>query len=782
VGVLTRLAQRLRRRVAFCEQTADLSSHKPEPEPGLNARSDAFASSWSLFDQATQAAQELPTRWNDLVGTDLFGTSVFADDDGVGRVDVFLDEHEEHRLDDLQNAAKKFIALLLAAAREALLDTERCVSAAFRAPGGDHLPRFPLCENVAQFRTFLESGALAGLRPDQIQLVEQFQLYYRQPDDDDSHQIFLSLIHHLHRLSHVIDTEHTPVVGFWAHSSQPQIFADPPGSVTAVQVQPDGVLVDTHCVATFRVPPGARPRANPCIAFDPIFNAEPWPRDPDDNMSVRCRGLLLIIELLIQGLERSVGLRPPLHRGRFRLLPLPEDDPLWARVDTSAVPDIESGLTASDLGLATYRAGDEFIMLVQRPDGIYGRVVPHAAPLDGNLERGEAAEDASRGSAARWGLPDFVLAPETVLRGTATREVGDGTIVCGDFGIAVQVKARASATDNPDRERSWITKKIAEGARQAAGSVRTVQRSPLAHTNARGRSVTVEGSSIKWIGLVIIDHDDPPEALTYGADAARLPYVAVLRREWDFFFDQLRSTTAVVAYLHRIAPDHIAPGAHVANYYELALADEQTPPDLLNSRIPASIGDPSLRSSYPVLPLEPVSTADEYGARMYRQMLEDIANGPWDRDETDRLKLLAFLDQLPVAERSIIGRRLLTHLGRTSSVSRGTARWDMRRYLLGTAYLHLGYVVCNQFTELHKEAFRRWTMLRHHEWTSALDPALRAEATTVAVMLTPRYDAVRPWDTTVYAILGDQELDASDVAVLQQLWNRPEVSAGGDSP
>jgi hypothetical protein len=83
-------------------------------------------------------------------------------------------------------------------------------------------------------------------------------------------------------------------------------------------------------------------------------------------------------------------------------------------------------------------------------------------------------------------------------------------------------------------------------------------------------------------------------------------------------------------------------------------------------------------------------------------MLEDIAEGPWDRDETDRLKLLWFLDQLPVAERSVIGRRLLTHLGRTSVVSRGTTRWEMRRYLLGTAYLHLGYVVCNQFTELHK--------------------------------------------------------------------------------
>jgi hypothetical protein len=752
--------------------TTDPLIREPDPAPKSNERSDAYTSSWGLFEQATRAAQELPTRWNELVGSDLFDTSVFADADGHGRVDVYIDEYEEHRLDDLQSAAKNFVSLLLATAREALLDTERCVSAALRAPGRDHLPRFPLCESVAEFRIFLESGALGGLRPDQIQLIEQFQPYYLATDDDGSHRIFLRLVQHLHRLGKVIEAESTPVVAFWAHSAQPQILVDAPGSVSELQVNPDGVLVDTHCVATFRVPPGTRPSANPCIAFDPIFNAEPWPQDPEDNMSVRCQGLLLIIESLIQGLERSVGLRPTLHSGRFRLLPLPEDDPLWARVDTSDVPDIESGLAASDLGLATYQTGDEFIMLVQRPDGIYGRVVPQAAPLDDSIARGEAAERASRRSAARWGLPDFVLAPRTVERGSATREVGDGTIVCGDLGVAVQVKARTNPTENPTREMSWISKKIAEGARQAAGSVRTVQRSPLDHANARGRSVTVDGSSINWIGLVIIDHDDPPDALTYGADATRLPYVAVLRREWDFLFDQLRSTTAVVAYLHRIAPDRVAPGTHVANYYELALADEQTPADLLSSRIPDSLSDPSLRSSHPILPLEPVSLADEYGTRMYRQMLEDIADGPWDRDETDRLKLLWYLDQLPVAERSVIGRRLLTHLGRTSAVSRGTAHWDLRRYLLGTAYLHLGYVVCNQFTELHKEAFRRWTMLRHHEWTSALDQSNRGEAVTVAVMLTPRHDAIRPWDTTVFAILGDQELEAGDVAILEQLWNR----------
>jgi hypothetical protein len=166
---------------------------------------------------------------------------------------------------------------------------------------------------------------------------------------------------------------------------------------------------------------------------------------------------------------------------------------------------------------------------------------------------------------------------------------------------------------------------------------------------------------------------------------------------------------------------------------------------------------------------------------MYRQMLEDIADGPWNRDENDRLHLLVLFDRLPIAERSVIGRRLLTHLGQAPRVSTGTSRWDMRRYLLGNAYLHLGYVVCNEFTALHEEAFRGWTMLRHHEWTSALNPKRRPEAATVAVMLTPRHDAVRPWDTTVFAIFGDLELEADEIEALQRLWNRPQAGTDSDS-
>lgn len=774
-----RLLRHLRRRVLrrhVIDPELPLSTAVPfdEPEEPQDPRSDEFGAAWAMLDDAAQVAQTMASEWNALVGTELFRSSVYVDDDGAGRVDVLVDEYEEHRLEPLEHAAREFIGRLLACAREALLAAERCVSGPLRSPAGDHLPRFPFVATASEFLEFIDTGALSGLRPDQIQLIEQFQPYYRTTVDDESRQVLQSVTARFVRFDAILQQRSQPAIAFWAHSASPMVEVDPPATVTDVKVLPDGVLVDWHRVATFRVPPGTRgARANPNIAFDPIFNTEPWPDNPDDNMSIQVRALLRVVEELIRALERSVGLRSALHEGYFRLVPL-EDDPVWTRIDLSDAPEIATGIRNSDLGLATYRSGDDILMLVERPDGIYGRSIPAPRPLDPDSDRGPAAEEATRDAASRWGLPDFVFHPETIQRGNASREVGDGTIVCGNRGLAVQVKARTNVTDQADRERSWIIKKAKEGARQAAGSVRTVQRSPLTHANLRGRSILIDGNTIEWVGVVIIDHDAPPEDLSVYTEAVTIPHVVVFRKEWEFVFDQLRSTTAVVDYFHRIADDKTEPGEHIADYFELALADEQTGPDLARSLIPESLRNPAVHTSYPVLPVEPASAADEYGARTYRQMLDDIAESPWEREESARVGVLYLLDKLPVAERAMVGRRLLTHLGRAPQVETGMIRWDFRRYLLGTDYLHLAYSVCNQFTDLHREAFSRWVMLRHHEWTTELKSENREQATTVAVMLTPRHDRVRPWDTSVFAAFGDLALEPDDLAAMQRLWNNPQ--------
>jgi hypothetical protein len=104
----------------------------------------------------------------------------------------------------------------------------------------------------------------------------------------------------------------------------------------------------------------------------------------------------------------------------------------------------------------------------------------------------------------------------------------------------------------------------------------------------------------------------------------------------------------------------------------------------------------------------------------------------------------------------------------------GTISWDAQRYLLGNATLHLGFVVSNQSTNLHREAFRQWGTLRHREWTAALESDTRKDATTVGVLLRPRHDRVRPWDTTVLAVFGELTFEPEEVAAMHRLRNRQD--------
>jgi hypothetical protein len=159
---------------------------------------------------------------------------------------------------------------------------------------------------------------------------------------------------------------------------------------------------------------------------------------------------------------------------------------------------------------------------------------------------------------------------------------------------------------------------------------------------------------------------------------------------------------------------------------------------------------------------------------MYRQILEDIAESRRNGDEADRLFVLHLLDKLYVAERAVVGRLLLTNMSKAPRVDIGTTCWDFRRYLLGETDLHLAYAVCNHFTDRHRDAFKQWGMLRHHEWITDLEPDRRSDATTMTVMLTPRYDKVRPWDTTLFAHFGERPFDDNELESMRRLWNNPQ--------
>lgn len=199
----------------------------------------------------------------------------------------------------------------------------------------------------------------------------------------------------------------------------------------------------------------------------------------------------------------------------------------------------------SEVGIATIGDGQELTLVVADDDSTYLRRVPAATALDPRLPQGTAAEEATATAAAFWGMPDFVLPPEKRKTGSGSRELGDGIVLVRDQGLILQVKSRENVTDKTERETSWIIKRVAHGARQAAGTLRQLRLQPAALPNQRGRTIVVDGNAAAWVGVVIVDHPTPPDGLELPVEHKGLPVVTLLRRDWEFLFEQLGSTGTV---------------------------------------------------------------------------------------------------------------------------------------------------------------------------------------------------------------------------------------------
>jgi hypothetical protein len=195
-------------------------------------------------------------------------------------------------------------------------------------------------------------------------------------------------------------------------------------------------------------------------------------------------------------------------------------------------------------------------------------------------------------------------------------------MIVGGLGLVIQVKSRAEVSGDEMREQRWLTKAVAKALSRADGTIRAIRQGRSTLMNARGRTITVDGAKLRWASAVIIDHPSPAE-IAPKISGARHPAVVLSRADWEFLFAQLRSSHAAAAYLHRVAGESIDVGSEAVRFYELANADHETEPGLIDPRL-ASLGL-GRRVSSPVLPLLPPDEADDRAHRLLRVVFEDIA-------------------------------------------------------------------------------------------------------------------------------------------------------------
>ena len=403
------------------------------------------------------------------------------------------------------------------------------------------------------------------------------------------------------------------------------------------------------------------------------------------------------------------------------------------------------------------------------------RRVPPASPLPGEASQGYAAEVATHDAAAVWGMPDFVFRPKTETTGRKRRELGDGFIVVGDLGLVLQVKSRSleAMSDDRTREHAWVQKKAAKALRQAQGTIRRLSANGTVELeNLRGRSVPVDPTAHTWMSVVVIDHPRPPNASLPDLNGDENAIV-LLRQDWEFLFDQLKSTHAVAGYLRRVAGEAIDLGTEPSRYYELALADAHAEPDPL----PPELIGPGQIVSTPLLPLEPAGTNDLAEHQLIRSVYEDFAvTRLTSSTESDRLHTLAQLDRIPVGDRVNIGQFLLHAM--QAALDNGPLdgiMWNLRSLRSSAGGAHLAYGVCSRpYDQDISLAFRRWVELRHHDLIMVTGDADRR--TTVAVLLTPSRDPSRPWDTTVVAVAGEMGFTDENLALLREVWPTPTAA------
>jgi hypothetical protein len=387
-----------------------------------------------------------------------------------------------------------------------------------------------------------------------------------------------------------------------------------------------------------------------------------------------------------------------------------------------------------------------------------------ALPVDAR-HHGYAAETATHDAAVIWGMPDFVYRPLQQRVGSGMRELGDGILLVGDVGAVLQVKSRGGDANDPDRERRWVLKQTAQALSQGAGTIRRLKQQPATLTNLRGREVVVDGNDHRWLVVAVIDHPDPPDD-TKPPVFDKAPAIVLLRRDWEFLFDQLKSTYAVIQYLERVAGEPIELGTESMRYYDLALADSEATPGVLDPEL-VSFGKPV---STPLLPLAPAANTDLEAHYMVREIFEAIAvTTPIAADEKDRLRALAELDRLPVGMRADIGRFVLGSMAEVSELIPDDVVWNMRSVRGPAGQAHLGFVVCSRpFRKELQDLFGCWVQLRHHDALAARRDV--EHLTTVAAMLSPRDDTYQSWDTTMAAVSGEIGFSAPELKELRQLW------------
>jgi hypothetical protein len=261
-------------------------------------------------------------------------------------------------------------------------------------------------------------------------------------------------------------------------------------------------------------------------------------------------------------------------------------------------------------------------VLIETGQGVFERPMSGPAPVPAGLDPGVAAEVSVRHVGAGWGMPDFMFAPGDHQLGSGHREIGDGILLCGRVGVVLQTKCRTASGVNLDRERRWIQSAATDASRQASGTLRTLRSAPQTMRSLRGVHHTIVADRFTWLCVVVIDHEAPPADLIVDP-SSKDPLIVLLKSDWDFLFDHLRSTFAVVRYLVQVVQcEAIELGTEWIRFGHVAFEASLEPETAIDPRI---LINGAVRYHSPLLSLTSATEDDGPAQAFYRMIMDEVA-------------------------------------------------------------------------------------------------------------------------------------------------------------
>lgn len=436
---------------------------------------------------AVDARRRLMAQWANLTDAGLLEEFAVTDPDGSGRVAVraaWPDGAQEALTETLRSCVAALWACL-----DALVQEAAHALSVLQRPRTPNAGRFfPVADGPEAFDALLQESCLDGILMAQQRLVSDCQPFRDSPSAPAAVRV-RDAIRRLLSWTHELDDG--ALVAAWVTPVEPRVETDGTRELLMLDVAaPSSLEDDDAVVATYRAERGVGGlTASTGSYVDPALCRGFLPSGPDDTFDARLRatisGVALLAGLFTRCMEDSPPARrlpPPTHSTPATWEPASSSRRRWS-------PQELADLQASELGIGVVQDSDGLLFLLSTAEGVFERRIPGATPLNPYLRSGTAAESAAHDAAATWGLPDFVLMPETVHSGSRNREVSDGLLVAGDRGVVLQVKNREAPGHDVAKEASWMDKKIAQAARQIHGTIRRLRAEPIKMTNGRGRAV-----------------------------------------------------------------------------------------------------------------------------------------------------------------------------------------------------------------------------------------------------------------------------------------------------